>query len=184
MTPDEYLDLKRMVIDHGYAREIDWADGLTFPKDSETLCLETIHVICNSGMKYEIAQKIYEKILKAITKGVDIRTVFKNKNKVRAIKLALFDRQIRYGMLHGMKDDLEKALVWFEKLDGIGKVTKYHLARNCGFDVCKPDRHLVRIAQSYGMTPEQMCQALSDKLGDRMGVVDVVIWRAAVEGWI
>ena len=43
----------------------------------------------------------------------------------------------------------------------------------------KPDRHLVRIAEHYGTDCFTMCQKLSDEIGDRVGTVDYVIWRAA-----
>jgi thermostable 8-oxoguanine DNA glycosylase len=51
-------------------------------------------------------------------------------------------------------------------------------------DFAKPDRHLVRIAKSYKLEVEEMCLNLSKQTGERIGVVDVVIWRAANLGFI
>ncbi len=80
---------------------------------------------------------------------------------------------------------------WFEKLQHspckiiylgslpfIGDITKYHLARNLGIDVAKPDRHLTRLAKIFHYDDvQEMCKYLSDKTGDRIGTVDVVLWR-------
>jgi 3-methyladenine DNA glycosylase/8-oxoguanine DNA glycosylase len=64
-----------------------------------------------------------------------------------------------------------------EKLPGIGRVTKYHLARNLGFDVVKPDLHLERLRKWYGFTSSlQMCEMLAHMYEERLGVVDFVLW--------
>ena len=70
-----------------------------------------------------------------------------------------------------------------ETLPWIGPITKYHLARNLGIDVAKPDRHLVRLAKRFGYNEstgvQQMCEELAERTRDRIGVVDVVLWRYA-----
>ena len=75
---------------------------------------------------------------------------------------------------------IDSRLEFLERLPWIGPITKFHLARNLGMDVCKPDRHLLRIAKAHhGTTPAALCGRLSRLSGDRIGVVDVVLWRAA-----
>src|SRR5204862_28581 len=39
---------------------------------------------------------------------------------------------------------------WLTRCPYIGPVTCWHLAKNVGMDVVKPDRHLVRMAQASG----------------------------------
>jgi hypothetical protein len=69
-------------------------------------------------------------------------------------------------------------LAYLETLPWIGSITKYHLARNLGLDFVKPDRHLVRLAAAYGYAdPAAMCQEIANETGERVGVVDVVLWR-------
>jgi len=59
----------------------------------------------------------------------------------------------------------------------IGKITKYHLARNIGMDCVKPDLHLVRLAKHYEFpSPEAMCEFLAGLSGERIGVVDLILW--------
>jgi endonuclease III len=72
---------------------------------------------------------------------------------------------------------VESALDYMQTLDGIGKVTKYHLARNIGFDVVKPDRHLSRLADVMGTTPTELCQAVRRDTGERIGAVDFVLYQ-------
>ena len=49
-----------------------------------------------------------------------------------------------------------------------------------GLSVVKPDRHLQRIAAAAGFSsPLELCQLISDRLGEPVQVVDVVLWRYA-----
>lgn len=66
----------------------------------------------------------------------------------------------------------------------IGEVTVWHLAKNLGFDVAKPDRHLVRLAREHGFDDAHaLCSALSHATGEPVRVVDLVLWRYAA-GWL
>ena len=60
----------------------------------------------------------------------------------------------------------------------IGPITVWHLAKNSGFDVPKPDRHLVRIAERLGFSgPRQLCAVIADASGEAIKVIDLIIWR-------
>ncbi|MCL4328727.1 MAG: hypothetical protein M1410_04010 [Candidatus Thermoplasmatota archaeon] len=62
----------------------------------------------------------------------------------------------------------------------IGPVTYYHLAKNIGIPVAKPDRHLSRLASRSGFRDvQEFCEFLSRKTGDRIQVIDIVLWRYA-----
>jgi hypothetical protein len=62
----------------------------------------------------------------------------------------------------------------------IGPVTSYHLARNLGHEAVKPDLHLVRLAAHYGFhTPLDLCTFLAEQRGERVGVIDLVLFHAA-----
>lgn len=62
----------------------------------------------------------------------------------------------------------------------MGPATTRHLAKNIGFDVVKPDRHLLRIAAvAQFSSPDELCRAISALVGDRLSVVDSVLWRYA-----
>ena len=62
----------------------------------------------------------------------------------------------------------------------MGPATSYHLAKNLGMDVVKPDRHLLRITCAVGYeSPDAMCRDIGTTVGERLSVVDLVLWRYA-----
>ena len=62
----------------------------------------------------------------------------------------------------------------------IGPATCYHLAKNLGLNVAKPDRHLLRVSEVLGFeSPQLLCSRISDLTGEKVAVVDLVIWRFA-----
>lgn len=73
-------------------------------------------------------------------------------------------------------------VAWCESLPWVGGITKWHLAKNLGADVAKPDRWLVRLADISGETVANLCERLSRSSGDRIATVDVVLWRACATG--
>jgi nickel-dependent lactate racemase len=180
MDPHKYLDLKQAIIEKGYESDIIWAENVKKCDNSEDFVLQFIFVVCNSGMKAQIAIKIYERILQAICEDKDISEAFGHKGKVSAIKEVIENqRKIFHDyFLSDNKVEFCKSLPW------IGDITKYHLAKNLGIDCVKPDRHLVRIANTYNTTPLEMCQKLSEITGDKLNTVDTIIWRAANLGLI
>jgi len=175
MEPGKYLDIKAELIERGYAKEIDWTDEVGPCEKPINFFLEFAWVVVNSGMRNQVAEKIYKKIINAIKEEIDISTVFGHKGKVAAIKDVWKNQYEIFTNFQLVEDKIS----FLEELPWIGKITKFHLARNLGYDFVKPDRHLVRVANSYNMTPNEMCEKLVEITGDRLGTVDVVIWRAA-----
>lgn len=84
-----------------------------------------------------------------------------------------------YGYAKFSREYLQSADT-MQKLAYIGPVTKFHLARNLGFDVVKPDLHLTRLADFFDfLSPLGMCQYLADNFDERLGVVDLILFYAA-----
>lgn len=175
----DYEQMKKTLIERGYSSEIEWANNIKQPETSLYFFCEYAWVILNSGMKEQIADKIWGKICDAINRDDKVNTVFNHAGKSKAIQDA-WDNRFK------IFDDYLSVLIkgndimeWFETLPYIGKITKYHLAKNLGIDVCKPDRHLVRIAERCDTTPDELCRRLSNESGDKVACVDVVLWRMA-----
>ncbi len=175
MSPEKYLDLKQSIIDKGFEPDIEWAENLKICDNPIDFCFEYIFVVCNSGMKSQIAIGIYKKICKAIRSGQDISEVFGHKQKVKGIKMMIRDHIKLFQEYLKSEDKIEFCgSVYF-----MGDIIKYHWAKNLGVNCIKPDRHLVRISEIYNTKPLDMCQKLSDIIGDSLNTVDTVIWRAA-----
>jgi hypothetical protein len=177
MTVETYLKLKEAIIQMGYERDITWIETLVPPQDPDIFWAEYAWVVLNSGMKSQIAEKIWHKVRPAVISGAGARSVFGHPGKAAAIDLVYRDR----ARLHAeyLALPAEKQLDWLRELPWIGPITCYHLAKNYAVDVCKPDRHLVRIAKEYGVTPDELCGKLAKETSSRVATVDMVIWRAA-----
>ncbi len=178
MTTETYLRLKQSVIDAGFEDDIEWAEAVGSPAGSYAFWCEYVWVVLNSGMKNTVATQIWKRIAEAEVRGELVSSVFGHLGKAQAIQQVHDDRDDWFSRYMAAHDKLD----FLESMPWIGPITKYHLAKNLGLNYCKPDRHLVRIAAGYGLKVVEMCQALADATGDRIGTVDVVIWRAAAEG--
>ena len=180
MDIDTYLNLKRQVILRGYQDDITWCETVGPCASADDFFSEFSWAVLNSGMKEQIARKIWARIRAAIARGDAVSSVFGHPGKAKAIQDVLARKE---ELFRGYRDAEDK-LTYLESLPWIGPITRFHLAKNFGLDVCKPDRHLVRISLLYNTTPEAMCLALSELSGDRIGTVDYVIWRAANLGLV
>jgi hypothetical protein len=168
-----YLDIKQRVADAGYAGEAIWSQTLQPVAEAKTFWAEFGWVVLNSGMKEQIARKIWNRVRPAVEAGQSAGTVFGHKGKAGAIDYVWANRERLLREYQAAPDKVE----WCESLPWIGAITKWHLAKNYGHDCAKPDRHLVRIAGVEG--PHALCARLAAETGDRIATVDVVIWRAA-----
>ena len=67
-----------------------------------------------------------------------------------------------------------------QTLPYLGSITAFHLAKNLGPPVVKPDRHLQRIAEAAGFrSPRDLRALISYHVDELVQVVDVVLWRYA-----
>lgn len=181
MNYERYLKLKEKLIEFGYEHEIEWQRTLEPCISNEVFKGEAIWVILNSGMREQIARLIQTRIMDALNANKDISTAFGHKGKVSAIKFILSD----YKRLFIEFQQSENKLEYLQTIPFIGSITKYHLAKNLGYDFVKPDRHLVRIAKEYGFDDcNDLCKKISEETGDKVSLIDIVLWRSANLGWI
>jgi hypothetical protein len=158
--------------------DVAWSQNLTAPISAESFALETIFVICNSGMKNTVAAGIFNRCVPALYAGKPVFDVFKHPGKAAAIEQIWSDRE----QLHAAYLAAEDKLAFAESLPWIGGITKYHVVKNFGADVAKPDVHLQRLADREGCTPQQLCERLAKETGLRVAAVDTVLWRACAVG--
>jgi len=189
-----YNFAKCIVCDDGYFDEIQWQKNLKFENiDESTFLKELSWVIISSGMKEKVARKIFVEITpifhywhsaKSITMDSEncrrrAQVVFKHEGKIAAIidsaKL-ICARGYRKLKNEIQKSPIDKLLIF----PYIGKITSFHLAKNIGLPVAKPDRHLTRIADMAGYDDvQEFCSEISKSSGDTVPVVDIVLWRFA-----
>ena len=174
MEREKFIQLASELSMRGYGDELDWQRYLQPCEDANTFWLEACWVILNSGMKEQIARKIWDKIKDSWRNGGKAHDVFGHKGKSDAIEYIRENRM----ELFKQYQQVEDKLTFLQTLPFIGSITKYHLAKNLGVDCVKPDRHLVRVAAAYDMTPDELCEKLSKETGEKKCVIDIIIWRA------
>lgn len=179
MTPELFKSVVNALRDAGYADDdIEWSENAGPPKNAVAFAIEAIFVICNSGMKNTVARGIFERVRAALVNGRSAGAVFGHKGKVGAIDLIWATRQDLFTKYIGAADKVE----YCASLPWIGPITKYHLAKNFGVDVAKPDIHLVRLADFFQTTPQALCDSLAETSGYKARTVDLLLWRAAANG--
>lgn len=178
LTAETYVRVRRKLADMGHAGDYEWSQSLKPPASPEALACEYAWVVINSGMKNTVARKIMDRVWPLLTAGKSIAPAFGHVGKVAGIERVWLYRADYFTCFHSALD----VLVWCESLPWIGPITKYHLAKNLGADVAKPDRWLVRLADAEGETVADLCERLARESGDRIATVDVVLWRACAIG--
>jgi hypothetical protein len=175
MIIEIYNYMKTKVIESGYESEIDWCKNIPPLEEIDKIFFfrEYCWVVINSGMKEQVARNIFKRFWNNGTYNFDeIKHPNKNKSMLKVHK----SLEKHFYQLKESKNRLK----YLESLPHIGPITKYHLARNLGLDYAKPDRHLVRIMAILNYNNVQdLCNKISRLVDDKIGVVDIVIWRFA-----
>lgn len=174
MNKERFIEIMQTVCAMGYFDEIKWQRELQPCSDADTFFSETCWVILNSGMKEQIARKIWQRIQAVWYQGGNTIDAFKHAGKVKAIDFVASN----HNKLFAEYNNAEDKITFLQTIPFIGKITCWHLAKNLGHDCVKPDRHLVRIATQYNTTPDELCAELSKQTGEKKSVVDIVLWRA------
>lgn len=175
-----FAEIDRAVREAGYAAAIEWSENIKPPATAAEFAAEAIYVICNSGMSNRVAVPIFKGCMVALRRGESASTAFGHEDKAAAIddiwrrRVSLF-RKLREA------DDL---IEFCESLPWVGPITKYHLAKNLGADVAKPDVHLNRLAEPEGVTAQELCERLAQETGYRAATIDLILWRACADGII
>lgn len=160
--------------------DIEWANGCREPADAESFALETIYVICNSGMKHTVARKIFDLIVPQLRGGRSALKVFGHKGKAGAIDLIWRDRERFFTEYLAAPDKVSYA----RTIPWIGGITCYHVVKNFGVQVAKPDVHLQRLADRESVSAQDLCERLAGETGFKVPAIDTVLWRACATGII
>lgn len=178
ITLRRFLRLERAVHDAGYADDSVWSERLAPPTCADQFAVSATYVVVNSGMKWVVARGIFDRCLDALQRRGSVRRVFGHRGKAHAIDWIWANRD----QLFADYLDAEDKLAFCASLPWIGPVTKYHLAKDFGLNVAKPDVHLARLASRDRMSVERMCKRLAKQSGFRVATIDTILWRACATG--
>lgn len=189
-----YFFVKEYVIKKGYSFEIDYADDIKFNNLKESFFLkEAAWVVLSSGMSYKIISNKFNLISEAFNNWESAEEIIRNKYKCKKKSLKIFNNEqkidaiikiasiIKEDGFENIKSGINKMGVeYLTRFPFIGPATKFHLAKNIGINVAKPDRHLVRISNATGYnSPNDLCNVISERISEKAAIIDLVIWRYA-----
>lgn len=175
-----FAQIEAVVREVGYSDAIAHSERAAAPTTSKQLAAEAIYVICNSGMSNRTALMIFEGCMSALKAGRSARTVYGHPGKAAAINEIWRRRRSLFREFQATSDVIE----FCAKLPWVGPITKFHLAKNLGIDVAKPDVHLNRLAEPESMTAQELCERLASETGYRVATIDLILWRACADGII
>lgn len=178
ISANEYYEIKKKVTDAGYADEVEWATSIKPVDNVDVFIGEYIWVVIHSGLAHRVARSIERKVWDAINTDLPLTYAFKHIPKCKAIAQVYNNKQEYFNKFI----EAEDKLAYLESLPWIGKITKWHLAKNFGIETIKPDRHLVRIANNHGSDPFTLCNDIKSTTGEKLAVIDQVLWRAGELG--
>lgn len=189
-----YFFAKNYIIKKGYANEVDWQDELKLDYITEQKFLEEFSwVVLASGMNDKVVRKLFPRIKKAMLNFKSSEAIFKQRKKCLKkclevinhpgkIAAILFTAEYIYvNSFDVLKLKIvEEGVNFIQMFPYMGKATSFHLAKNIGLDVAKPDRHLIRISNILGYeNPNGLCQDLSNRIHEKKSLIDLVLWRYA-----
>ena len=174
---------------------------------ADDFAYECFYVVCVAGFKQDYAKAMCDKIIKLTKENKnftieDLSKIYGNKLKVKAIKNIWDNRETYKNKFYELKNTEDK-VEFLGSLPYIGNITKYHLARNLGLNFVKYDIWIQRLGVAlYGtedfvskvnntkLIPEIkyfcdiMFKKLEEEIGEKVGFIDVVLWRSCQKGLI
>ena len=190
-----YLDIKRHVINKGFAWEIDWQENQCIKSLNESeFYREAAWVILSSGMSVRSVTSVFNKISssflnwenseKIVNRGDNCAKQalehFNHNGKINAI-LSIIKHVNNIGFEVFKFKLIDNGIEYIQQFSYFGPATSLHLAKNIGMNVVKPDRHLVRLAEALNFaTPDKLCKVIANLIDEKVSVVDVVLWRYCV----
>lgn len=189
-----YMTAKETVIESGFADEIDWQHDLLLDDVTEGSFLrEAAWVILSAGMRESVIRNKFDLVSSAFRNWASAEQIVVHKRECRRKAMAVFANERKIdSIIKVAKEVAEKGFAeirsllevdgtrYIERLPFMGPATSFHLAKNLGLAVVKPDRHLVRVAKKAGYpSPDALCREIAKVVGDKIAVVDLVIWRYA-----
>ncbi len=166
----EMFKTAEQFVKENHPNDIPWSKeilekGIT---NHNHLFSEYAYIVYLSGFRETVVSAKWEALSKAYG-GFDVDYVIENKEKVRGEAFPIFKNEKKLdAILRGVaiikkipdlkkfKTEAEEDIDSLKRLPYIADVLKFHLAKNIGLDVCKPDVHLVRLSTNAGIKPTSL----------------------------
>lgn len=191
---DAYGWAKCYVVQAGFQSEIAWQNERRLASLTEDQFVrQAAWVILSGGMAERVIRGLFPAIERSFVGFTSASQIVRNRARCRRDALRAFNHAGKidaivevathvddHGFDHVVSRLVNEGVDFLRSFSFLGPATAFHLAKNLGLDVAKPDRHLVRIAAAAGYADaHSMCRDLASHVGDSVAVVDLVLWRFA-----
>lgn len=172
--------------------EVEWQASRSFPDFTEAdLLREAAWVILCSGFRESVVRKIFDYISLCFCDWESSQAIVRSAPLCRASAMSSIQNIRKLDAIVGVAQFVDEVgfnllkssitndpIHHLQKLAYIGPATAYHLAKNLGVAVAKPDRHLVRLSGRLGYdNVQELCTSIAAETGIPISVVDLVLWR-------
>ena len=149
----------------------------------------------------EHALRSREEGLRNAFRDYDLRSMLRNSSAVMAEALRTFNNPSKVGAVIQCAERIGREgweitrdvllgpqhLEFIDSLPFMGRATRLHLAKSIGYDLAKPDRHLVRLSSQHGYgdsldSAQLFVRDMAEATGERVRTIDYVLWRASEQG--
>ena len=180
-----------------FREELAWQSSVSIDDVTESIFLrEAAWVIFCTGFREHTLRVRFSYLSLCFCDWESGEAIVKNAVPCRATALASFNnprkvdsviqiarRVAQDGFITLKRNILGQPIEVLKALPYVGPVTVYHLAKNLGLPVAKPDRHLQRLAAALSYPDAHaLCGEIAVLTGDPPQVVDLVFWRYLVDG--
>lgn len=189
---------KEYVVSSNLLAEVEWQRTRSFSQFTEPdLLREAAWVILCSGFREALVRRAFDHISLSFCDWESARAIVSSARACRANALASIRNSRKIdaiievahvvdstGFVRLRRRILKEPILELQQFPFIGPVTAWHLAKNLGFEVAKPDRHLVRLARKLGFDGvQELCSSIAEAIDEAVPVVDIVLWRYAADGF-
>jgi hypothetical protein len=189
-----YLTAKKNILNSPYKNELVMVMRSPAGVSESEFLRELAWVILSAGMAEEVIRKKFPDISRCFMHWQSARSIsdkaehcianalchFRHEGKIRAIARAASILCEAGSFEALMRKIFQNPISELQFFPYIGPITAFHIAKNIGVRVAKPDRHLVRLARLSGFeSVNEFCGAIASFLGEDIRLVDTVLWRFA-----
>jgi hypothetical protein len=191
-----YQSALTRILQRGWADEVQYFRQLTFDKvDAPFFFAECSFCIYASGFSNYVLNTKWQGLTHAY-RNWDYKEVCRHKDTVTLQALRLIKHKKKVEAILGCAQKLNdwgwpRFARWLQDknlllqpgdIPYIGPATRYHLGRNIGANVAKPDRYMLDRAAQHGYARtgdgvNDFASRIAALVGERIGVVDYVLWR-------
>lgn len=193
-----YRALYEHALDHLRATDPDpeatlalWRSEQPGSRTDQDLLAEYGWVVVSCGMTAHVTSKLWPGLTEAFhrwepaavaARPVDVRVaalgVLKHPRKIGAI--LDFAEELARGpglMARLASRPVKELLAYLQTLPWVGERSRYHLARNLGWDVVVKTGPVPRLAAFLQTSPDDLVAATAQEVGERVRTVDLVLWN-------